>query len=166
MSIPFLLPSQTGTLAYSKVFLTGILKSAGFVPGCASGFLTTEIKGIFIDLCSMYWSRLGELPYKLAIQKICNGNATALDSLCNEKIIEVIEGNIYIKFLSEQLEDFKDSSSTQDDADVVLSMLHYGMYRRCLIHAVDINGELGKHMLLLMVYWQLKKWLVQQYTML
>jgi hypothetical protein len=67
-------------------------------------------KGLFIDLCSMYWSRLGDLPIKLAIQKLCSGNATALDSLCNEKIIEVIEGNIYIKFLSEQLEDFKDIS--------------------------------------------------------
>ena len=34
-------------------------------------------KGVFIDLCSMYWSRLGDLPYKLPVGKICNGNATA-----------------------------------------------------------------------------------------
>lgn len=69
-------------------------------------------KGLFIDLCSMYWSRLGNVPVKLAIQKLCDGNASALNSLCDEKIIEVIEGNIYIKFLSEQLLLFKDVSQT------------------------------------------------------
>jgi len=72
--------------------------------------LSREDKGIFIDLCSMYWSRLGDVPLKLAIQKLCAGNATALNSLCDEKIIEVIEGNIFIKFLSEQLNEFDDLS--------------------------------------------------------
>lgn len=65
-----------------------------------------EEKGVFIDLLSMYWSRIGALPYKLAVQKICGGNATALDSLYENKIIDIIEGNIYIKFLSEQLNKF------------------------------------------------------------
>jgi hypothetical protein len=69
-------------------------------------------KGLFIDLCSMYWSRIGNVPLKLAIQKLCDGNATALNPLCDEKIIEVIDGNIYIKFLSEQLLTFKDVSQT------------------------------------------------------
>ena len=72
--------------------------------------LSREDKGLFIDLCSMYWSRLGDVPYKLAIQKLCAGNATALNPLCDEKIIEVIEGNIFIKFLSEQLNEFEDTS--------------------------------------------------------
>jgi hypothetical protein len=72
--------------------------------------LSREDKGLFIDLCSMYWSRLGDVPLKLAIQKLCAGNATALNSLCDEKIIELIEGNIYIKFLSEQLNEFDDIS--------------------------------------------------------
>jgi hypothetical protein len=72
--------------------------------------LSREDKGLFIDLCSMYWSRLGDLPKKLAIQKLCGGNAVALNSLCDEKIIEVIEGNIYINFLSEQLNEFDDIS--------------------------------------------------------
>ncbi len=74
--------------------------------------LSREDKGLFIDLCSMYWSRLGDVPFKLAIQKLCNGNATAFDSLCDENIIELIDGNIYIDFLSEQLESFKDLSKT------------------------------------------------------
>lgn len=67
-------------------------------------------KGLFIDLCSMYWSRLGDVPLKLAIQKLCAGNATAFDSLINERIFEVIDGNIFIKFLSEQLNEFDDVS--------------------------------------------------------
>jgi hypothetical protein len=72
--------------------------------------LSREDKGLFIDLCSMYWSRLGDLPQKLVIQKLCGGNATALNSLCDEKIIEVLDGNIYINFLSEQLNEFDDIS--------------------------------------------------------
>ena len=72
--------------------------------------LSREDKGLFMDLCSMYWSRLGDVPLKLAIQKLCAGNATALNPLCDEKIIEVIEGNIFIKFLSEQLNEFEDTS--------------------------------------------------------
>ena len=72
--------------------------------------LSREDKGLFIDLCSMYWSRVGDVPVKLAIQKLCAGNATALNSLCDENIIEVIEGNIFIKFLSEQLNEFADIS--------------------------------------------------------
>lgn len=72
--------------------------------------LSREDKGLFIDLCSMYWSRLGDVPIKLAIQKLCNGNATAFNSLCEENIIEVLDGNIFIKFLSEQLNEFGDIS--------------------------------------------------------
>jgi hypothetical protein len=72
--------------------------------------LSREDKGLFIDLCSVYWSRLGDVPSKLAIQKLCAGNATALNSLCEEKIIELIDGNIFIKFLSEQLNEFEDVS--------------------------------------------------------
>jgi hypothetical protein len=72
--------------------------------------LSREDKGLFIDLCSMYWSRLGDVPMKLATQKLCGGNATALNSLCDEKIIEILDGNIFIKFLSEQLNEFEDTS--------------------------------------------------------
>ena len=58
----------------------------------------------------MYWQRLGELPYKLAVQKICGGNATALDSLCEAGIIKVIDGMICIDFLNEQLSEFENVS--------------------------------------------------------
>lgn len=74
-----------------------------------------EDKGLFIDLCSMYWSRLGDLPMKLAIQKLCNGNATAFDSLMRENIFKVIEGRICIDFLNEQLVGFENLSSTNSE---------------------------------------------------
>ena len=69
-----------------------------------------EDKGLFLDLCSMYWSRLGKVPFKLAVQKLCNGNATAFDSLINEGIFTVIEDDICIEFLNEQLQEFEDQS--------------------------------------------------------
>ena len=71
---------------------------------------TREDKGLFMDLCSMYWSRLGDLPLKLAVQKLCNGNATAFDSLIEENIFAVIDGFICIGFLNEQLSEFKNTS--------------------------------------------------------
>jgi hypothetical protein len=71
---------------------------------------THEEKGVFVDLCSMYWSRLGDVPYKLAVQKICGGNANALRTLYESKIFEIIDDNIYIKFLSEQLNEFEITS--------------------------------------------------------
>ncbi|MFO0435983.1 MAG: hypothetical protein ACK5ZT_12145 [Sphingobacteriaceae bacterium] len=62
-----------------------------------------ESKGLFIDLCSLYWSRLGELPYALALQKLCNGIEVALQELKMQDIVGVIDGQIVIDFLDEQL---------------------------------------------------------------
>ena len=73
--------------------------------------LSREHKGLFIDLCCMYWSRLGDVPYKLAVQKLCAANATALDSLCEENIIALEEGQICIDFLNEQLDAFGNTST-------------------------------------------------------
>ena len=69
-----------------------------------------ELKGLFIDLCAMYWSRFGSVPFKLAVQKLCAGNATALNSLCEENIIALIDGEIFIEFLDEQLNEFENTS--------------------------------------------------------
>jgi len=62
-----------------------------------------ESKGLFLDLCSLYWSRLGELPHALALQKLCNGNELALQELIKFEIFGVIDGQIVIDFLDEQL---------------------------------------------------------------
>ena len=75
-----------------------------------------ETKGLFIDLCSMYWARLGDVKTKLAIQKLCNGNANAMQELLSEQIIEVEEDKIVIYFLDEQLKDFNSVSDKRKKA--------------------------------------------------
>lgn len=62
-----------------------------------------ESKGLFVDLCSLYWSRLGELPYALALQKLCNGTDGALHELKKHQIFGVVDDQIVIDFLDEQL---------------------------------------------------------------
>lgn len=77
---------------------------------------TRETKGLFIDLCSMYWSRLGELPYALALQKLCAGNDNALHELQKHDIFGVVDGNIVIEFLDEQLSEFHETSEKRRNA--------------------------------------------------
>ena len=54
-------------------------------------------RAIFIDLCCIYWIRVGDLPYELALQKICGGNNDALDELDNRGIIKLEDELISIK---------------------------------------------------------------------
>lgn len=75
-----------------------------------------ESKGLFIDLCSIYWARLGELPYALALQKLCNGNESAMQELRKHQIIGVIDGGIVIEFLDEQLAEFSQTSEKRRKA--------------------------------------------------
>jgi hypothetical protein len=75
-----------------------------------------EVKGLFIDLCALYWNRVGELPYALALQKLCNGSTDALQELIDNQIIQVIEGNIFIEFLEEQLLEFGNVSEKRRNA--------------------------------------------------
>jgi hypothetical protein len=75
-----------------------------------------EAKGLFIDLCSIYWSRLGELPYALALQKYCNGDATLINELSDNEIIIVKENQIIIEFLDEQLNEFQETSEKRRKA--------------------------------------------------
>lgn len=75
-----------------------------------------ESKGLFIDLCSLYWNRLGELPYALALQKLCNGNKDALQELLDVEIIAVIDSNLVVEFLDEQLSEFGNVSEKRRKA--------------------------------------------------
>lgn len=85
---------------------------------------TREDKGLFLDLCSMYWSRLGDVPFKLAVQKLCGGNATAFDSLIQEGIFTVINDDVCIDFLNEQLSEF-DNVSEQNSKNAKLRWEKY-----------------------------------------
>lgn len=75
-----------------------------------------QSKGLFIDLCSIYWTRLGELPYALALQKHCNGNKDAMQELIKHEIFGVIDGQIVIDFLDEQLLERGQVSEKRRDA--------------------------------------------------
>ena len=75
-----------------------------------------DAQGLFINLCSLYWIRLGYLPEKLAKQKLFISNASALQELYTEDIIKENEGLISISFLDEQLEEFKDTSEKRRNA--------------------------------------------------
>lgn len=75
-----------------------------------------ESKGLFMELCSLYWSRLGDLPYALALQKLCAGNANLLQELENNQIYEVESNQIVIRFLDEQLDEFQQTSEKRRKA--------------------------------------------------
>lgn len=78
--------------------------------------VSRESKGLFIEICSLYWLRLGELPYALALQKLCNGNAEQLTELCNLEILGVEDSQIVIEFLDEQLNEFQKISEKRAKA--------------------------------------------------
>ena len=74
-----------------------------------------ESKGLFIDLCVMYWSRIGDLPYKLAVKKLCFGNDKIFDVLITENIFSIKNENVVIDFLDEQLSQFNLKSKVNSE---------------------------------------------------
>lgn len=75
-----------------------------------------EEKGLFIDICSLYWSRLGDLPYAFALHKLCNSNAELMQTLTDLNILKVDEGQIVIDFLDRQLDEFQKTSDKRRNA--------------------------------------------------
>jgi hypothetical protein len=63
-------------------------------------------KAYFIELCCLYWSRLGDLPIEFALRKGCEGNANALESLKNLGVFDTDSGRLTIKFLDIQMAEF------------------------------------------------------------
>lgn len=75
-----------------------------------------EAQGLFINICSLYWSRLGDLPIKLAMQKICKPYANAFQELCDEDVIALVDDKVRIDFLDEQLGEFESISDKRRKA--------------------------------------------------
>lgn len=75
-----------------------------------------QAKGLFIELCCLYWSRLGDLPYALALQKLCKGDATMFEELEKNGIYDLDNDNIVINFLDEQLDEFQKTSKQRSKA--------------------------------------------------
>ena len=75
-----------------------------------------EAQGVFISVCSMYWQRLGDLPYKLALMKVCRGSDVLLEELITSGVLKTERENIIISFLDDQLEEFKIISNKRSEA--------------------------------------------------
>jgi hypothetical protein len=66
---------------------------------------TFEAQGLFINLCSLYWSCEGILSIQKAKRKFSHCPITAFDELVAEGIIKIHEDMIRINFLDEQFAD-------------------------------------------------------------
>lgn len=69
-----------------------------------------ESQGLFINLCSLYWSRLGALDDATAMRKLCQRNAKAYKELKKMGVVKVSGDKIFIDFLDEQLGERKNVS--------------------------------------------------------
>lgn len=69
-----------------------------------------EAQGLFTNLCSLYWSRLGALDERTAMRKLCERYANAYKELKKAGIIKLSDGAIFIEFLDEQLGERKKES--------------------------------------------------------
>lgn len=71
-----------------------------------------DAQGLFINLCSIYWSQEGNMSLAKSKRRFCNCNATAWESLINDKVIKVKGDRIIINFLDEQFKERGKLSST------------------------------------------------------
>jgi len=80
-----------------------------FVGEWANGDITAEsynTQGVFINICSIYWTKEGELTEKFIRKKIKDDEA--INDLIESEIIKVVDGFIKISFLDEQLTECED----------------------------------------------------------
>lgn len=71
-----------------------------------------EAQGLFINLCSLYWSLEGELSITKAKRRYNACNTTVWDELINERIIKLDGEFIVINFLDEQFREREKLSKT------------------------------------------------------
>jgi len=74
-----------------------------------------EAQGLFINLCSMYWSLEGNLSITKAKRRYNGCNTTVWKELIDEKIIKVKKDQIIINFLDEQFKERKKLSETNSE---------------------------------------------------
>ena len=56
-----------------------------------------QSKGLFIEICCLYWNRLGNLPYAFALHKLCNGSTELLQELESNGIYTINDDLIVIQ---------------------------------------------------------------------
>jgi hypothetical protein len=77
-----------------------------FVGEWANGDITCEsyeAQGIFINICSIYWAKMGELTEKHIRKKFKSDEV--IDELIESEIIKIESGKVVISFLDEQIEE-------------------------------------------------------------
>jgi len=70
----------------------------------------------FINLCSGYWLKLGNINYAFALHKYCKKDTSVLQELIDNKIITLNNDEISISFLDKQLNEFKEISEKRTSA--------------------------------------------------
>ena len=68
-----------------------------------------EIQGLFINICSYYWSNNCEMTL-IKLKKKFKGNDNLINELIDSEIIKIENDNVLINFLNEQLTEREDSS--------------------------------------------------------
>jgi len=72
-----------------------------------------ETQGLFINICSVYWSKKGQITLTKLKRRFSEVKPTAFDSLINENIIKVLDNDlISISFLDEQIQETVKRSQT------------------------------------------------------
>lgn len=69
-----------------------------------------EAQGLFINLCSIYWSQEGEVSLSKMKRRFSHCKATAWKELISDSIIKVEEDSIIINFLDEQFSELNETS--------------------------------------------------------
>jgi len=72
-------------------------------------------QGAFINICSYYWIRLGNLPYATALRRHCENNANLMQELCDIDAIKIIDDKIVISFLDNQLDELAEISKVNSE---------------------------------------------------
>lgn len=68
-------------------------------------FLSMQLQGYFLNVCCLYWQRLGELTFKQVERRL--SNTIDLQTLLKEGVIKKEGEKLVIEFLDSQLSDFQ-----------------------------------------------------------
>lgn len=74
-----------------------------------------ELQGLFISICSYYWSNECQVEYSKLLKKF-KGVEQQIDSLLQSNIIKLIDNNLSISFLNEQRDERKSRSDKSKEA--------------------------------------------------
>jgi hypothetical protein len=85
-----------------------------FVSEWNDGDITTcsfSAQGLFANLCSVYWSREGDLSFEKARKKFPKASEKLWKELQTEHVFKIVEGKLVINFLDEQLKEMENVSN-------------------------------------------------------